>query len=297
VVGADGRFVAGLPLAWIKSCLTGKRIVSLPFSDVVAPIYTEGFSESLETLLMTGLTKEQKRRGGVDLDLHEQLSGLEGSTPSQRFWHHTVALDQGFAWAERQFSSAARRGERKARREGVLVRKATDRPALDAFYRMHVRTRRKQGVPTQSKRFIREFANLFDDGLGYVMLAEFRGKPISGAVFLRWKDHLIYKYGASDRSQLDKRPNNLLFAEAIQDACDAKIRTLDLGRTDLTNAGLRAFKLGWGANEREISYTRVTRGKTRRSVRSISSVQAEVIRRTPPVVGRLVGAMLYRHFG
>jgi CelD/BcsL family acetyltransferase involved in cellulose biosynthesis len=296
LTGEDDRLIAGLPLAWVKSRLTGTRVVGLPFSDLVEPLYADGFDSQLETLLLRALEAEQVR-SGVDLSLHAELPDLVGGIFGGRFWHHTISLKEGYEEAESRFSSAARRGVRKAKREGVSVRQATDRAALDAFYRMHLRTRKTKGVLTQPKSFIRAFADLFEQDLGYVMLAEWRGEPVAGAVFLRWRGHLIYKYGASDRRQLDKRPNNLLFAEAIRDGCESGGRILDLGRTDLDAPGLRAFKLGWGAEEREIAYTLVPMAASSRSVRSIPQLQEKAIRHGPALLGQVLGAILYLHFG
>ncbi len=81
------------------------------------------------------------------------------------------------------------------------------------------------------------------------------GRPVAAAVFLRGRDHLTYKYGASDRAALAMRPNNLLFPEVIRWACEAGCRELDFGRTDLDNDGLREFKRGWGADESPLHYT------------------------------------------
>ena len=41
-------------------------------------------------------------------------------------------------------------------------------------------------------------------------------------------------------------PNNLLYWEIIQKACQEKMEVLDFGRS-MKNSGSLAFKLGWGA--------------------------------------------------
>jgi lipid II:glycine glycyltransferase (peptidoglycan interpeptide bridge formation enzyme) len=211
-----------------------------------------------------------------------------------------LELQEGAEAVERGYArSQIGRGLRKARREGVTVEFRTDRAALDDFYRLHVATRRHQGVPTQPRRFIRRFEALFDAGLGEVALARSDGATIAAAVFLSWGGTVIYKYGASDRAHLGKRPNNLLFAEAIHRACDAGAHTLDFGRTDIDNEGLAAFKRGWGAEERLITYALLC-GQARERDGAGGGVPKpvqSVIRHSPPVVGRLIGEAMYRHFG
>jgi hypothetical protein len=85
--------------------------------------------------------------------------------------------------------------------------------------------------------------------------------------------------------------------EALRIACESGCSALDLGRTELDNDGLRQFKRHLGANERVLTYTMAPPPASRKSVRSVSHFQKALIRRTPPVFGRLLGAAVYRHFG
>ena len=151
-------------------------------------------------------------------------------------------------------------------------------------------------MPRQPRRFIRRFETLFRHGLGWVALARVGGSgpAIAAAVFLSFNGQVIYKYGASDRAQLDKRPNNLLFAEAIQRARQQGAHSLDFGRTDLGNEGLAAFKRSWGAEERLVHYLHL--GK-RSAGDGVPRTVQRLISTSPPLVGRWIGAALYRHFG
>jgi lipid II:glycine glycyltransferase (peptidoglycan interpeptide bridge formation enzyme) len=152
-------------------------------------------------------------------------------------------------------------------------------------------------VPTQPLSFIRRFEELFALGLGFVALAELDGATAAAAVFLGAGPTLTYKYGASDRAALHARPNNLLFAEAIERARERGHRHLDLGRTDFDNDGLRRFKTSWGAREERLAYTYVGREPPEPGHSRAERMLAAVITRAPPVAGRAIGAALYRHAG
>jgi CelD/BcsL family acetyltransferase involved in cellulose biosynthesis len=119
---------------------------------------------------------------------------------------------------------------------------------------------------------------------------------VAAAVFLACGRSLTYKYGASDARFLNMRPNNLLYMEAIRWGCENGMRVLDLGRTDWGHDSLRAFKLGWGADERELHYHRLGSGRADHGGRATRALGA-VIQRGPPVVSRLTGEILYRHAG
>jgi CelD/BcsL family acetyltransferase involved in cellulose biosynthesis len=299
VVSADGGLAAGLPVARIESRLTGTRLVALPFSDLCLPAVSDAAPKEARAALADALAEEQ-RRAGVELEIRAPLPGLRGAQPGRPFLHHVLPLYPDAAAVQSRFSkSQIRRGIKKAQREGVEITFAADRAALDEFFRLHVRTRHHQGIPTQPKRFIRRFERLFQNGLGWVALARWQGTTIAAAVFLSFNGTVVYKYGASDRRHLDKRPNNLLFAEVIRRACAERAHTLDFGRTDPENEGLAAFKRAWGSEERQLTYLRLTRHANRDGAEAggVPAPVQKLIWRSPPVVGRLIGAALYRHFG
>jgi CelD/BcsL family acetyltransferase involved in cellulose biosynthesis len=295
VTGGDGRLVAGLPVALVRSRLTGTRLVSLPFSDACEPLHdpAAGFEPAA---LATAVAKERER-AGLALEVRGGLVVASGGAVVQRYAQHRLRLDPDVESVERRFAkSQVRRGIAKAIREGVTVERCRDRAALDRFYAMHMATRQHQGVPTQPRRFILRFAELFDAGLGFVLLARHQGRDIAGAVFLTAGGTLTYIYGASRRRYLAVRPNNLVFMEAIRWGCGHGQRILDFGRTDLDNEGLLAFKRSWGADESPLLYTYLGGGRPRSSNGLSRRAMRVIIRHSPPTLGRLVGEALYRHF-
>ncbi len=297
VSGADGELLVGLPVARVASWLTGKRMVALPFSDVCPPVRGAGADAAADASLAAALV-DLRRSSGLDVEVRERLPDVAGAHVIPRFLVHRLALEaDAEAVLARASKSQIRRGIKKAEREGVTTRVGMDRAALDAFYALHLRTRRRQGVPIQPKSFIRGFEQLFARGLGYVMTAEHEGRTISAAVFLAHGDTAVYKYGASDERFLNLRPNNLLFADAIRRSCAAGHRWLDFGRTDVDNTGLAAFKRSWGAEEEQLSYTYLADTPPRDGTGVAHKVLAEMIRRGPERTGQVIGTALYRHVG
>jgi CelD/BcsL family acetyltransferase involved in cellulose biosynthesis len=297
VDGGDGRPVAGLPIAAVSSRLTGRRLVALPFSDLCPPLLAPGVAPEAG-LALAGALDTLRRRRGVALEVRGTGDALAGASPGDRFHHHLLALEPDVAAVERRFAKPqVARGVRRAVREGLTAEVRTDAAALRTFYVLHMRTRRRLGVPTQPRRFILSFEALFAQGLGFVLLVRHGDRPAAAAVFLTFRDVLTYKYGASDERFLAARPNNLLFMEAIRWGCAHGMRTLDFGRTHWHHDGLRAFKLAWGAEERELRYRRMggapPGGRTAQAERWLGAA----IRRSPPMAGRVIGEVLYRHAG
>ena len=292
LVDDDGRVVAGLPWGRIESRLTGKRLVSLPFSDTCRPL-TDG--ASVDELLPA--VDEYRRQADLGLEVRWGMEGLPGGVSVHRYWQHTLALEPDADAVLKRARSGIRRGASKARREGLSFELRTDQHAVDAFYGLHLQTRKHQGVPTQSKRFIDGLLPLFEADHGFIALVCDDCAPIAAAVFLRLRDHLIYKYGASNRAALGRRPNNLLFAEVIRWACESGCRELDFGRTDLHHDGLREFKLGWGTEETPLHHTYAGMDAPDDGESGVQKLLAPAIRRSPASVSRMIGVALYRHFG
>lgn len=294
VAGPDRALMAGLPIMLMRSRLTGTRLISLPFSDVCPPLIAPGPAITLEALC----DQLDRRRTELELDLEVRapLPAGHGAVVGRRFVGHLLKLGADVDVVCARFSkSQIRRGIVKAERDGVSIERRLDREGLERFYRLHVMTRRRQGLPTPSKRFVLRFTELFAEGLGFVLLARQRGHDIAAAVFLNAYGTLTYEFGASDHRCLASRPNNLMFMDAIRWGCENGHHTLDFGRTAIDNQGLRRFKRAWGAEEVPMQYSSF--GKPPRPPGRLHGVLKTTIPRAPAVVSRAIGAALYPHLG
>jgi CelD/BcsL family acetyltransferase involved in cellulose biosynthesis len=297
VRGADG-IEAALPFALVKSRLTGNRLVSLPFSDSCPPLLApDAAPEALATL--GAAMAERASATGLDLTVHAPMPSLPGASLDEGFVRHELLLPEDPDEAERGFSASRRQRVRKARKTEMAVERGTDAGFLDEFYRLHLQTRRRLGVPTQPKAFIDRFAELFASGRGSVWVVREEGAPVAAAVFLSQGELATYKYSATDPDSIRRGPNNLLMAEAIRWHCEHGFKRLDFGRTEIENKGLREFKRSWGAEELPLSYTYLSRSSPQaRTAPSLRErVMSTTIKRSPAFVGRLAGEVLYRHAG
>jgi len=84
---------------------------------------------------------------------------------------------------------------------------------------------------------------------------------------------------------------------AMNHCAERGLATLNLGRTSLSNAGLRHFKLGLGADEEEICYAKYDFA-AKQFVRDVDRVEGwfnRVFACLPLPLLRLAGAILYPH--
>ena len=125
-------------------------------------------------------------------------------------------------------------------------------------------------------------------------MAEQEGHPVASAVFLQAAGTVVYKYSASDVAALSSKPNDLLISTAIRQACEDGCARFDFGRSDLVTEGLRAFKRGFGAAERPLTYG-VVGEPSAAGGRNDSGMAQRVLQRSPVWATRLAGEMLYRY--
>ena len=296
LVDESGAITAGLPVALVGGALRRPRLAALPFSDHCAPLTAD--EPALIDPLLEALDA-LRRRLDMPLEVRAPLAPATDRQVVESYHLHEIRLEADADAVVQRFRRRSQilRGARRAEREGLTVERHTDAAALAEFYALHVGTRRRQGVPTQPRSFILRFADLFARDLGFALIVRDGDRPIAAAVFLSFNGTLIYKYGASDPAALGKRPNNLLFLEAIRGGCEAGMHTLDLGRTDMGHESLREFKLSWGADESTLEYYELAEGQRRTEGAGLARHAAPLIRRSPPLVSRLIGEALYRYAG
>jgi CelD/BcsL family acetyltransferase involved in cellulose biosynthesis len=288
-----GGIRSGMPVVESRSPLGRRRWVSQPFTDHCPPLSSD---TALTTRLIEDLHRRAEAEGVGNVEVRAAVAG-EHAFARVAAVTHTLDLRPGSDLLFRGFRSANRRNIRHAEGSGLSVRRAESIDELTgAFYRLHLETRRRLGVPIQPLRFFRLlWEDIIAPGLGFVLLVHRDDMPLAGAVFLGWNRTLIYKYGASDPEHLALRPNNLLFWTAIQWACDNTYETLDFGRTDHGNEGLRRFKAAWGGQEEPLVYTTIGRPVGEGSGHAAERAMEAVVRRSPPWVCRLLGELLYKY--
>jgi hypothetical protein len=293
----EGGKLAGLiPVMEIKSFLTGKRGVSLPFTDICHP-----FADTAATFqaLMDGLREYGHRAGWKFIEFRGGSDFFNGAPNCAEHFAHILDLHGSEQGLFKSFRASTRRNIHKAEKEGVAVSLLHTRESLATFYHLHCGTRRWHGLPPQPWSF---FEKIYDHVIvphqGFVALGVHQGKPVAGAVYALYRDQALYKFGASDRNYQNLRANNLVMWEAIRWFCRNGFRSLDFGRTEPENEGLLQFKRGWGTKEGKVTYYRLNLRENAFSAGSNDTRSSYPFFKILPLpVLRLAGRVLYRHVG
>lgn len=287
--------LALLPLLEVDSHFTGRRAVCLPFSDHCGPL---AFAQSTWPLLQERLLKLARVRRWKYIEVRgaEQVKDAHRCQPT--FYVHKLDLHAGPDYLFSKFDSSVRRAVRKAERSGLTVQISNTHRAVEKFFDLHVRTRRRHGAPPQSRNFFRSIHEaVLEPGNGFVVQASFNERPIAGAMFFHFGQSAIFKFGASDENFHEHRGNNLVMWKGIEELIHRGARRLHFGRTSCDNQGLRRYKRAWGAREEPISYLRldVSAGTWASINGHASALHERFFCRMPLTVNRLAGSLLYPH--
>jgi CelD/BcsL family acetyltransferase involved in cellulose biosynthesis len=301
--GADGTLQGYLPVCALQSPLTGRRVVSLPFSDACPLLATDSVAANhlLDQALELGRL-HRARYVELRTGPSEILAGRDEFVASDVYvrWRLALASGEDAIWSN--LPKPVQRQVRKSRKMEVTIRFASKREDMSLYHSLHVGTRTgKHGMPAQPVKFFQALWDQFSrDGSMQVLFAEHEGIAIAGMVLFAAGDTVRYAYGASEERSLHLAPNNLLMWEAIAWAASNGFQFFDMGRTARDNTGLMEFKRKWGATADPLPYFYSPRvaglASTSEGSRKYQMLTA-CWKRLPLGVASTLGGMLYKHLG
>jgi len=294
--GAPGELLrSALLFCRVRSWLTGPRLVSLPFSDHCEPLVAS--RDTLGRMLEVLLARISSEGRYIEMRPLTAVAGAPGFVPTAEYCLHTVNLRADLATVFEGFHrNHVQRSIRKAERLGVQVDAGRSSDLLDIFYSLHTITRRRHGVPVQPRSW---FRNVIDslDNRAVVHVAKHEGRPVAAMVTAVHKRTLVYKYGCSDVVYNRLGAMSFLFWRAIQTAKEQGLEELDLGRTDLDNPGLLAFKDHLGGTRRALAYYRCSvNGAARRADAWTPAIARQAYALVPKGIQVSLSRVFYRHF-
>lgn len=284
-----------LPIMEASSRVTGRRGVSLPFTDYCEPL---GENPANFDPLYQAAIKEGRQRRWKYLECRDPSPGWKGATPSISFAAHTIDLTAGPDALFKGLDGSMRRGIRKAESAGLKTEFSTTAEAAEIYYALHCRTRQRHGLPPQPFRFFQNIQrHVLDAAQGYITIVRLKEQPVAAGVFLGRGRQLLYKFGASDFAYQELRPNNLMMWQGIRHGAENGFSILHLGRSSMANAGLRRFKASLGATEEIVPYCEYDFVSNRfgAGIDRAEGWVNHIFGRLPLPLLRLAGQLLYPH--
>lgn len=274
------------------------RLVSLPFSDHCEPLVDvpEDWSRILG-YLASGIEAGAWR----SVELRPRSGDLmtpdpAGWSPTRQYLFHGCDLTPSLDTIHARFhTSCIQRPIRRAEREGLRCESGSSPALLEAFYGLMRLTRRRHGLPPQPIAWFRNLSNALRGSLT-VHVASMAGRPIASILTLSFRTRLVYKYGCSDPAYHRLGAMPFLFWQAIQQAKTQQHEELDLGRSDIGQHGLAAFKERLGARRSTLTYFNQPPLAPRIVSRWPERTARWMFEHLPNPALTLAGRVLYKHF-
>jgi hypothetical protein len=293
----DAALTNGVVSCRVQSWLTGRRFVSLPFSDHCEPLVSH--ASEVDDLLMhmkpyvdagkwkyieiRPVSRRPGSQTGFGGNVGHSLHRLDLRKSTQELFHNF-------------HKDCVQRKIRRAEREKLHYEEGTSEALLRNFYELLVITRRRQCLPPQPLSWFRRLVAAFGKDLKIRIVSK-DDLPIASILTLTHKKSVVYKYGCSDARFHKFGGMALLFWMSIQEAKDEGREEFEMGRSDRGNLGLIAFKEHWGAVGTELTYWRYPHQPRLAS----STWEKDLLQRLVPVapgpVLKMAGKLLYRHIG
>ncbi|MGH9397459.1 MAG: GNAT family N-acetyltransferase [Terriglobia bacterium] len=287
----------GLAFCRVKSWLTGRRFVSLPFSDHCEPLVDK--TEDL-ILLMTHLRRKVEQGKWKYIEIRPRYLSFSDHAflPQQEdFLFHSLSLKAGAETLFLSFhKSSVQRKIRRAEREALRYEDGASERLLNEFYKLQVATRKRQYLPPQPLCWFRALVASFGEELRIRMVSSAH-KPIAAMLTLSHKKCVTYKYGCRDVGCSNLGGTQLLFWKTIQESIRDGFEELDLGRSDPRHQGLVDFKERWGAQRSGLTYWRFPIVKHNHGISRATRLREQIVPLASDFSLVAIGSLLYRHLG
>lgn len=291
----------GLVFCRINSWLTGRRLVSLPFSDHCEPLCDSAEDVSF---LLHNLQAAREQQGWKYLEVRpidasfSETCVTAGFQSASTYFLHVLDLSQDLdsVFRSLDYDSVQRRIKR-AERAGLVEKCGRSDDLLEEFYALFELTRGRHHLPPIPYAWFRNLIQCQHRALE-IRLAYKDAIPISAILTLQFKGAVYYKYGGSDIRFNRFGATPWLLWRAIAAAKASGAIKFDMGRTEEDNVGLLAFKNHWVPQPRRLVYWKFPETSSLDSVNSWKLKTAKhMFSYMPAKLLRIIGKLAYRHIG
>jgi hypothetical protein len=288
----------GIPFCRITTWFTGRRLVSLPFSDHCVPLVN---NSAQLTRLLNSLQSELQNGNWNYIEIRANnlhVTGPVSFEKAKTFSLHKLDLHPNLDELFRGFhKDCVQRKIHRAEREGLTCEQGTDDSLLSKFYHLLLITRRRHGLAPQPVRWFRNLITYLGNSVK-IRVASKDGRPVASILTLCHKRVLVYKYGCSDDRFNNLGGTQLLMWKAIQEAKNDRLDEFDMGRSDDDKPGLIAFKGRWGAARSTMSYVRYPLPRPQDIGGGLpGNVAKYFLAHAPDSLLAATGSMLYKYMG
>lgn len=245
----------------VLPCLVTGRLRGLLYRLAGMPLEAYGgllSNTPIDANLMQGIADSL----GRDWTLHTLYMTMLQSASIADWGGHQIGtyaaevLDLSGGYAEvwkHKFDKKQRESIRRAQRSGLELRKARSPEDLDSFYGLYSISQNRLGSKSQKPKVLLERLLSGPEIMAELWMARKGVQDIAGIVVVNNGNDLVHAWlNGSNKDYWKYCPNNLLYAMAIEEACER-----GFGRFDFMTSGqiksLEQFKESFGAVPEQVT--------------------------------------------
>ena len=302
IKNASGEIEAALPFFTIKSKAFGNRLTSLPCAQACNPLVS---NPGEYELLFNFVERYIKKQNIPYAELKTTPFKLQDATslgkPFTGYSTYTLDLSRDITTIEKSLhKNCIRRAINKANKVGLKLITGNSLKDVKIFYNLYLKMRKEYGLlPQPYKFFVAMWDVLHPQKHIEIMHAKYEDEIISSLILLKYKDHVIYEYGASRSDRVHLKPSPFLLWETIKRSKEEGYLTFDFGRTANDNEGLSTFKKRWNTKQEVLHYYYLPDLGGFNSMRQkglAKKVMYHAIKHSPESVCQFMGQLLYKNF-
>lgn len=251
-----GEIVAVLPSFKVKSLLSGRRLLSLPFAEYGGLLGKDlsldelkEIAEFLRQILLDYKLPFLEIHGGLGVS-PKLISSVFHPVPMYQYAILPLR-EAGKIW-DNVLDREVRKAVRKAQKADLVAYEETTEESISQkFYPLYLASMKRLGTPPHPKtlflnylRYLKDNMRLFIVEYGDLTIAALLGFVLGKRV------HIIHT--ASDPEYWDKRPNDLVHWEFIKWACENEYELFDF--SVVRYEGQARYKKKWGVQLLDYSY-------------------------------------------
>jgi hypothetical protein len=299
---ANAELENGLVFCRIKSWLTGNRLVSLPFSDHCEPLCDS--AEEMNAVIRGSQGAFDFKHGEylevrpTSEDFGRAGAGM-GFQPAAKYFLHLIDLRPKVDDLFRSFDKdSVQRRITRAEKAGLIERCGSSEELLRHFYGLFVLTRNRHHLPPPPYSWFQNLLQCQGTALE-IRVAYLDEIPIAAILTLGFRKTRYFKYGCSDARFNKFAATPWLLWRAIVAAKSNGALEFDLGRTQVENAGLLAFKSHWVPRHQQLTYWKFPGTTSRRNMADsrMQKMATRVFSYMPQRLLVATGKLVYRHIG
>ena len=239
-----------MPIVYANGLMSGPRLTSMPALRWAGPLADDREGEAaLMAAACERVSAGKPRRLGVVSMVSGYEDDVDGLSTSEQppSWRLPLAEDPDqYRRNLKKRSKGCFYNVKHAKRDGVSVREAHTEADMRIFYRLYLRTMRRQPAVPRPFRKMSLARELLGSEIVRLYIAEAGGRPIAGLLNHNFNGMIEVMYQASDERYLHLHPNHAVYDHAIVAAIEEGFEQFDFGGS-WPHQSLAAFKRRWGS--------------------------------------------------